>query len=217
MISRAMEDYLKAIYQSASEDERVSTTRLADKMSCSPASVTNMLQKLSELKLVLYEPYQGVVLTRAGEKVALEIVRHHRLIELYLADVLGYSWDKVHDEAEKLEHVISEEFEEKIDEALGHPTTDPHGDPIPTKDGRVERERFHSLWEISGVENVKVRRVSDSDPEVLRYLAEIGIFPEVNISVLKKAPFNGPIHIEVNDNEHSLSEELARQIFVIPA
>ena len=217
MISRAMEDYLKAIYQSASEDERVSTTRLADKMSCSPASVTNMLQKLSELKLVLYEPYRGVVLTRAGEKVALEIVRHHRLIELYLADVLGYSWDKVHDEAEKLEHVISEEFEEKIDEALGHPTTDPHGDPIPTKDGRVERERFHSLWEISGVENVKVRRVSDSDPEVLRYLAEIGIFPEVNISVLKKAPFNGPIHIEVNDNEHSLSEELARQIFVIPA
>ena len=134
MISRAMEDYLKAIYQSASEVERVSTTRLAEKMSCSAASVTNMLQKLSELKLVSYEPYQGVILSPSGEKVALEIVRHHRLIELYLAEVLGYSWDKVHAEAEELEHVISEEFEEKIDQALGYPTTDPHGDPIPTRD-----------------------------------------------------------------------------------
>ncbi|MEE8350480.1 MAG: metal-dependent transcriptional regulator [Acidobacteriota bacterium] len=216
MISRAMEDYLKAIYQSASDDDRVSTTRLAGKIGCSAASVTNMLQKLSELKLVLYEPYQGVVLTQAGENIALEIVRHHRLIELYLAEVLGYSWDKVHAEAEKLEHVISEEFEEKIDKALGYPTTDPHGDPIPTRDGHVKQERFHSLWEISGGENVKVRRVSDSDPEVLRYLAEIGVLPEVEISVLKKAPFNGPIHIEVNNLEHSLSEELARQIFVIP-
>jgi DtxR family Mn-dependent transcriptional regulator len=216
MISRVMEDYLKAIYQSASEEDRVSTTRLADKMNCSAASVTNMLQKLAELKLVLYEPYQGVVLTPAGQKVALEIVRHHRLIELYLAEVLGYSWDKVHDEAEELEHVISEEFEEKIDKALGYPTTDPHGDPIPTKDGHVEQERFHSLWEISDAENVKVRRVSDSDPEALRYLAEIGIFPDVEISVLEKAPFNGPLNIEVNDGRHSLSEELARQIFVIP-
>ncbi len=217
MISRAMEDYLKAIYQSSSEDDRVSTTQLAEKMGCSAASVTNMLQKLSELKMVLYEPYQGVVLTSAGQKVALEIVRHHRLIELYLADVLGYSWDKVHDEAEKLEHVISEEFEEKIDKALGYPTTDPHGDPIPTREGHIEEEHSHSLWEISALEIVRVHRVSDSDPEVLRYLAEIGVFPEVEISVLKKAPFNGPIHIEVNHTEHSLSEELARQIFVIPA
>jgi len=217
MISRAIEDYLKAIYQSSSKDNRVSTTQLAEKMSCSAASVTNMLQKLSELKMVLYEPYQGVVLTPAGKKVALEIVRHHRLIERYLADVLGYSWDKVHDEAEALEHVISEEFEERIDKALGYPTTDPHGDPIPTREGQIEQDRFYSLWEISDVENVKVRRVSDNDPEVLRYLAEIGVFPEVEISVLKKAPFNGPIHIEVNHNKHSLSEELARQIFVIPA
>jgi DtxR family Mn-dependent transcriptional regulator len=217
MISRAMEDYLKAIYQTAPEVERVSTTRLAEKMSCSAASVTNMLQKLSELKLVLYEPYQGVNLTPSGEKVALEIVRHHRLIELYLAEVLGYSWDKVHAEAEKLEHVISEEFEEKIDQALGYPTIDPHGDPIPTRDGEVGQERFHSLWEISGVENVTVRRVSDSDPEALRYLAEIGIFPEVEIRLLKKAPFNGPIHIKIDDKEHSLGEQLARQIFVVPS
>ena len=137
MISRAMEDYLKVIYQFTSDKDKVSTSNLAQQMDCSPASVTNMLQKLAELKLVEYEPYQGVTLTPAGSKVALEILRHHRLIELYLADVLGYSWDKVHAEAEQLEHVISEEFEEKIDRALGHPTIDPHGDPIPTKEGKI--------------------------------------------------------------------------------
>lgn len=217
MISRAMEDYLKAIYQSPTEGDKVSTSSLAQKMDCSAASVTNMLQKLSDLKLVLYEPYQGVTLTAAGEKIALEVVRHHRLIELYLSEVLGYSWDKVHAEAEKLEHVISEEFEEKIDQALGHPTTDPHGDPIPTKDGQIASQRFRSLWEASGGEKLTVRRVSDSDPEVLRHLATLGIFPDVEISVVRKAPFNGPIHVEINEIEHSLSEELARQIFVISA
>lgn len=215
MISRAMEDYLKAIYQFATDDERVSTSNLAQQMDCAPASVTNMLQKLSELKLVEYEPYQGVTLTEAGKKVALEILRHHRLIELYLAEVLGYSWDKVHEEAEQLEHVISEEFEERIDRALGHPTTDPHGDPIPTKDGRIAVREHRSLWETPGGEKVKVSRVSDRDPEVLRHLATIGIFPEVEINVIKKAPFNGPLHVKVNDSEHSLSEELANQIFVV--
>jgi len=215
MISRAMEDYLKAIYQSAADKDKVSTSNLAQQMNCSPASVTNMLQKLSELKLVEYEPYQGVTLTPAGRKVALEILRHHRLIELYLKDVLGYSWDKVHAEAEQLEHVISEEFEERIDRALGHPTIDPHGDPIPSKEGKIEAAPFQSLWETPGGEMVTVSRVSDRDPEVLRYLATIGVFPEVEINVLKKGPFNGPIHIEIDDSEHSLSEELATQIFVV--
>jgi len=215
MISRATEDYLKAIYQFSADGGKVSTSRLAKEMNCSPASVTNMLQRLSELKLVEYEPYQGAVLTPAGQNIALEILRHHRLIELYLAEVLGYSWDKVHAEAEKLEHVISEEFEEKIDRALGHPTIDPHGDPIPSKDGEIEESPFRTLWDTSGGEEVKVSRVSDRDPEVLRYLAEIGIFPDVEISVLKKGPFHGPIHIEVNKSEHTLSEELASQVFVI--
>ncbi len=215
MISRAMEDYLKAIYQFTSHEDKVSTSNLAQQMNCSPASVTNMLQKLSELKLVEYEPYQGVTLTSAGRKIALEILRHHRLIELYLADVLGYSWDRVHAEAERLEHVISEEFEEKIDRALGHPTIDPHGDPIPTKEGKIAVPPFQSLWEIPGGEKVQVYRVSDRDPEVLRYLATIGILPDVEINVLKKSPFNGPIHVEINDSEHSLSEELANQIFVV--
>lgn len=217
MISRAMEDYLKAIYQLALNEDRVTTSGLAQRMQCSPASVTNMLQKLSQLKLVEYAPYQGVRLTPAGSRIALEVIRHHRLIELYLMEVLGYSWDQVHAEAEELEHVISEEFEERIDRALGYPTTDPHGDPIPTKDGRVNRQSSRSLWETSGEENVRIQRVSDRDPEALRYLASIGIFPEVEVRVLRKAPFNGPIEVAINETEHSLSEELARQIFVVPA
>ena len=215
MISRAMEDYLKAIYQFTSDKDKVSTSNLAQQMNCSPASVTNMLQKLSELKLVEYEPYQGVTLTPAGSKVALEILRHHRLIELYLADILGYSWDKVHAEAEQLEHVISEEFEERIDRALGHPTIDPHGDPIPTKEGKISVPPSQSLWEIPGGKKVQVYRVRDRDPKVLRYLATIGILPDVEINVLKKGPFNGPIHVQIDDSEHSLSEELATQIFVV--
>ena len=215
MISRAMEDYLKAIYQAARDEDKVSTSNLAQQINCSPASVTNMLQKLSELKLVEYEPYQGVALTPSGSKIALEIIRHHRLIELYLADVLGYSWDKVHEEAEQLEHVISEEFEERIDRALGHPTIDPHGDPIPTKEGKIAAPPSRSLWETPSGKKVQVYRVSDRDPEVLRYLANIGILPEVEINVLKKGPFNGPIHVQIEDSEHSLSEELATQIFVV--
>ena len=212
-----MEDYLKAIYQLATQAEKVSTSGLAQRMTCSAASVTNMLQKLSELRLVEYTPYQGVSLTAAGKKIALEVIRHHRLIELYLMEVLGYSWDKVHAEADRLEHVISEEFEEKIDHALGYPTKDPHGDPIPTRDGRIESQHSFPLWDVSGGRTVKVHRVSDRNPEALRYLASIGVYPNVTLGVIKKAPFNGPLHIEIDNSEHSLSEELARQIHVVPA
>ncbi len=135
MVSQAMEDYLKAIYSLQTDDELVSTTSLASALDCSPASVTNMLQKLADLGFVSYTRYQGVRLAENGSRVALEVIRHHRLIELYLLQVLGFSWDAVHAEAERLEHVISEEFEERIDAALGHPTIDPHGHPIPTKEG----------------------------------------------------------------------------------
>jgi len=213
-----MEDYLKAIYQLAIEGmEKVSTSALARKMECSAASVTNMLQRLSEWKLVTYRPYQGVELTDAGTKIALEVLRHHRLLELYLQEVLGYSWDKVHDEAEQLEHVISEEFEDRIDAALGHPTHDPHGHPIPAKDGTLPVQKDESLWNTDAGQTVCVLRVSDHNPEVLRYLATIGIYPQVRLNVLEKAPFNGPVHVEVQEQGHSLSEELARQIFVVPA
>lgn len=213
-ISHVMEDYLKAIYQLMSDEPSVTTSQLAQQLDCTAASVTNMLQKLSDLKLVEYTPYQGVTLTAAGTKVALEVIRHHRLLELYLSEVLGYTWDKVHDEAEKLEHVISEEFEEKIDQALGHPTQDPHGDPIPTKDGQVEQEQLLSLWDLSPGREVTVRRVSDRDPDVLRYLASMGLYPNVRVRLIKKGPFGGPLHIQVGADEHTLSENLARQIYV---
>ncbi|HLV01274.1 MAG TPA: metal-dependent transcriptional regulator [Acidobacteriota bacterium] len=215
-ISRAMEDYLKAIYQLSIEIDRVSTSQLAERMKCTPASVTNMLQKLSGLKVVEYAPYQGVKLTPAGRKIALEVIRHHRLLELYLSEVLGYSWDQVHAEAEELEHFISEEFEARIDEALGFPDRDPHGDPIPTKDLEISTERFLSLWEAESGQGLTVRRVNDDNPEMLRYLASIGIYPDVQLIVVEKAPFNGPVHIQIDSGQHSLGEELARQIFVTP-
>jgi DtxR family Mn-dependent transcriptional regulator len=175
-----------------------------------------MLQKLSSLNLVEYARYRGVRLTSAGKKVALEVLRHHRLIELYLSEVLGYSWDKVHDEADRLEHVISEEFEDRIDEALGFPATDPHGDPIPTKDGQVSEDEISSLWEAPEGQALQIQRVSDRNSEVLRHLASLGIYPQVRFALLKKAPFNGPVHIRLEGKEHILSEELARQIFVTP-
>ena len=213
-ISRAMEDYLKTIYQQVSHDGRISTSELAEAMACSPASVTNMLQKLSDLTLVEYTPYQGVSMTPAGARIALEIIRHHRLIELYLSRILGYTWDKVHAEADRLEHVISEEFEEKIDQALGRPRKDPHGHPIPTKDGKIHVEHASTLWEVAEGRTVLVQRVSDRDPEVLRYLASIGILPEVTLEVVKRSPFNGPVYVQVDGGEHGLSEELAQQIHV---
>lgn len=214
MISHAMEDYLKTVYLLGRNGEKVSTSALAKKLNCSAASVTNMLQKLASLKLVQYKPYQGVKLTTTGNRVALEVLRHHRLIELYLKEVLGYSWDKVHAEAEQLEHVISEEFEERIDKALGYPTRDPHGHPIPRKDGTVMEENLSSLWHVNAMTNVSVVRVEDRNPSVLRYLDTMGIHPEIKLYVLEKSPFNGPILIRLNGVEHSLSEELARQIYV---
>ncbi len=213
-ISRAMEDYLKTIYQQVSHDGRISTSKLAEAMTCSPASVTNMLQKLSDLTLVEYTPYQGVSMTPAGARIALEIIRHHRLLELYLSEILGYTWDKVHAEADRLEHVISEEFEEKIDEALGRPSKDPHGHPIPTKDGKIDLKHAATLWEVAEGQTVLVQRVSDHNPEVLRYLASIGIYPEVTLEVVKRSPFNGPLYVQVKGEEHGLSEELAQQINV---
>jgi DtxR family Mn-dependent transcriptional regulator len=217
MISRAVEDYLKVIYELSAGDRRVSTSQMAKRMKCSPASVTSMLRKLSALKLVQYTPYKGVKLTSAGIKVSLEIVRHHRLLELYLSEILGYSWDKVHAEADELEHVISEEFEKRIDEALGHPLKDPHGDPIPSVDGTIEKNRHYSLWEVPVGQRIKIERVSDRNPEVLRYLSTMGIYPGVWLQVIKTAPFGGPISVKIGDKVHLLSEELGCQIYVSPA
>jgi DtxR family Mn-dependent transcriptional regulator len=214
MFSQAMQDYLKAIYKLERRGGVVSTSALAEAMEVTAASATGMVKKLASLKLVRHHPYQGVLLSKAGEKMALEVIRHHRLLELYLAEALGYSWDKVHEEAERLEHVISEEFEEKIFEALGRPTRDPHGDPIPGKDGTMAVAAHDRLsdWE-PGAKGV-IRQVSDSDAEMLRYLGIRGLVPDTVLEVLDKAPFNGPLTVRTGKASHVLGRELARYIWV---
>jgi len=214
VLSQAIEDYLKAIHFLQITDKKVSTSAIAERLGVAQASVTGMIKKMAEMKLVEHSPYQGVELTPTGEKIALEIIRHHRLLELYLAEAMGYSWDKVHDEAEKLEHVISEEFEDKIDEFLGRPTADPHGAPIPTKDGQMPTFQGFSLSEAKAGDRVVVRMVSDRDAEKLRYLGKIGLFPNIEIDVIEKAPFNGPMHIRINETSHHLGLELAAMILV---
>ena len=219
MISHAVEDYLKAIYELEEDTGRVSTTALAERLKVAPASVTGMIQKLADQRprLVQYERHQGVLLTAAGRRLALEIIRHHRLIELYLSEALGFEWDKVDAEAEKLEHVISEEFEEKICALLGDPARDPHGDPIPAKDGTVAARSHRTLSDVGAGESIRVERVRDDDPALLRYLAEIGIVPEATVTVADRAPFDGPLHVRVGAKTsaaHALGRSVTDQVFV---
>lgn len=214
MLSQAAEDYLKGIFEVQREQGKVATTVLAERMRVTPASVTGMVRKLAALKLVRHSPYQGVVLTRAGEKVALEVLRHHRLLELYLAEALGYPWDRVHEEADRLEHVISEEFEDKIFEALGRPTRDPHGEPIPTKDGRMPDGLHEPLSELQPGATGVISQVSKSNPEMLRYLGERGLVPEAAVEVVEKAPFEGPVTVRTGDNSYVLGRRLASHIRV---
>ncbi len=216
VISSAMEDYLKVIFALQRNQQKVTTVAIAERMNVSPASVTGMCKKLAELHLVKHTPYQGVELTPAGEKVALEVIRHHRLLELYLMQTLGFGWDQVHEEAERLEHVISEEFEDKIDEALGYPTIDPHGHPIPTRDGVMEESLDIPLYEMEINQTGIVVWVKDEKPDLLRYLATLGIFPNVQITVKDKAPFNGPLLIQVGTAEHSIGGEAAESVYVVP-
>ena len=214
MISESMQDYLKTIYK-LSQSGEATTSAIAEQMDVSAASATNMIKKLAELKLARHTPYQRVQLTPAGRKIALEVVRHHRLIELYLTEALGYSWDQVDSEAEELEHHISEAFEDRIAAALGQPTHDPHGDPIPTRDGVVDEQRHERLAEQPAVgRSAQVCRVSDASAERLRYLAELGLRPDVRVTVLERAPFKGPIRLRVGKKEVSIGTELAEVIYV---
>jgi len=215
MLSQAVEDYLKAIYKLQGTGS-ASTTNIARTMSVSSASVTNMIKRLADLKLVEYQSYRGVTLTRAGEKIALEIIRHHRLLELYLKEVLGYGWEKLHEEAEHLEHHISEEFENKIEEMLGFPTHDPHGDPIPTREGELASVQAQPLADVDANVEVVVHRVSDIDPELLHYLEELGLMPRTRVVVIEKAPFRGPITLNVDGQERIVGHEVAEHVFVGP-
>lgn len=217
MLSQAVEDYLKTIYKLQNGSDIVSTSDIARSMSVSSASVTNMVKRLAQMGLVEYESYRGVTVTSTGKKVALEIIRHHRLLELYLREVMGYPWDKVHQEAEHLEHHISEEFEDKLDEMLGFPTHDPHGDPIPTREGEIADSTTDPLANFEPGESVTIQRVSDSDPEMLSYLEKVGLMPGALLEIVGKAPFHGPITILVKGHEHVVGYRIASNVFVEPA
>jgi DtxR family Mn-dependent transcriptional regulator len=208
--SSAVEDYTKAIFSLESRgDEPVSTTALAERLGITTGSVSAMLKKLDELGLTTHVPYRGVRLTADGRRLALEVIRHHRLLESFLADALGMPWDRVHDEAEVLEHVLSEDLEELIAAKLGYPTVDPHGDPIPNADLELDERSTHSMESLQvGEEGVFVR-VSDSDPEMLRYLAGCGISPGDRFAVRERQPFGGPLFVLFGEREHAIGGQLA--------
>lgn len=216
MTSASVQNYLKAIYQLQEDNETVTTTALAGHLEISAASATNMIKKLARLKLVRHSPYHGVELTKAGEKMALEVLRHHRLIELFLAEALGVPWEEVHAEAEKIEHVISEDLEDRIANFLGDPSHDPHGDPIPTKAGHVERPVYQSLFEIHAGQSAVIARVSDQNPDHLKHFSKLGLIPDAMVDVVDREPFEGPLRVRVGSGEHTLDETLARSIWVSP-
>jgi DtxR family transcriptional regulator, Mn-dependent transcriptional regulator len=208
--SPAIEDYAKAIYALQARGEReVSTTALAERLDVTPASASGMMRKLGELGLVTHVPYRGVRLTDDGVRLALEVLRHHRLLELYLSETLGVPWDRVHDEAEVLEHVLSEDLEALIAAKLGDPTHDPHGDPIPSADLVLEEEATESLAALEPGARGTFVRVSDSDPDMLRYLADRGIAPGDDLRVRDKQPFGGPLFVAFGDRVHVLGGALA--------
>lgn len=213
-VSHAMEDYLKAAYRLKMDGKPATTQLLADELGVSGPSVTNMVKRLDEMRLLRHTRYQGVELTPAGERIALEVVRHHRLLELYLAETLGYPWDQVHEEAEKLEHHISEELEARMDLALGYPTRDPHGDPIPTRDGLVPENEDLPLAELANGASAKVIRVSDRDAEQLRYLAELGLIPGAEVRIIERMPFDDLTRIEIGGAVHVIGRQLSRSVWV---
>jgi DtxR family Mn-dependent transcriptional regulator len=212
-VSSAVQDYAKAIYslEQRCDGGAVTTNALAERLGVSAASASGMVKRLDGLGLVEHVPYKGVVLTRRGMKVALEVLRHHRLLERYLAQELGVPWDRVHDEAEVLEHVLSEELEELISAKLGHPTTDPHGDPIPTADLEIVEGATVSMETLEAGDTGRFVRISDADPEMLRYLGARGIAPGDRFEVLEKQPFGGPLFARfgMTEDVHPLGGRLA--------
>jgi DtxR family transcriptional regulator, Mn-dependent transcriptional regulator len=215
--SEAIEDYAKAIYALARRgDGSVSTTALAERLGVTPASVSAMIRKLAERGMVEHLPYHGVRLTPDGERLALEVLRHHRLLELYLAEQLGVPWDRVHEEAEALEHVLSEDLESRIAAKLGHPTHDPHGDPIPTSDLVIEEGETLRLADLGPGTRGRFVRVSDSDPAMLRFLDERGVRLGDRLEVLDRQPFDGPLTVRFGDDQHVLGGRLAEAIRVEP-
>jgi DtxR family transcriptional regulator, Mn-dependent transcriptional regulator len=213
-LSVAIQDYVKEIYKLQSSGQRATTTVIANRMGVAPSSATSMLKKLAALGLAEHAPYRGVTLSESGMKIALEVIRHHRLLEQYLAETLGLPIDALHEEADRLEHVISEELEARIDEQLGYPTHDPHGDPIPDAGLNVDPTALRSLEALTPGEVATVRRIPDGDAPLLRYLAELTLVPGSTVTMRKSEPFGGPITVEVDGSEHAISRELAERIGV---
>jgi DtxR family Mn-dependent transcriptional regulator len=213
-LTAAVQDYAKAIYTLESRDGAASTTELAALLEVRPASVSGMLRKLSELGLVKHERYHGVRLTERGRRVALEVIRHHRLVELFLVESLGMTWDEVHAEAEVLEHALSEELEELIAEKLGNPTVDPHGDPIPSRELELAETEATALAELEAGDAATFVRISDADPEMLRFLGKRGIVPGTQLEVVDRQPFDGPVFVRVGGKVHALGAVLARAMRV---
>jgi DtxR family Mn-dependent transcriptional regulator len=209
-----MEDYTKAIYALEQRGGEVTTNALAERLGVTAGSASGMVKRLGEFGLVEHRPYHGVSLTEDGRRVALEVMRHHRLLELYLVKSLGVPWDRVHEEAEVLEHVLSDELEELIAAQLGDPTHDPHGDPIPTRELTIEERSTRSLQTLEAGDRGTFTRVSDSDPEMLRFLAQHGIAPGDEFEVIDKQPFDGPLFVRFGEDVQVLGGGLARAMRV---
>jgi DtxR family Mn-dependent transcriptional regulator len=214
-LSHSHQDYLKTIYMLRSRGDEANNAAIAQAMGVTPASATNMVRRLAEMGLATYEAYRGVSLTMEGERVALEMVRHHRLIELFLHNVLDIPWDQVHAEAEELEHVISEELEETIARKLGYPLFDPHGDPIPAKDGTKAAVSDTALtaWPLD--RPARLARVRTQDGDRLRYLGSLGLYPGAQVRVLGRVPFDGPLLVDVDGRQHMLAHEMAGFLLVM--
>jgi DtxR family Mn-dependent transcriptional regulator len=210
----AVQDYAKAIYTLEAREGSASTNELAALLEVRPASVSGMLRKLSALGLVEHERYRGVRLTEPGRRVALEVIRHHRLVELFLVESLGMTWDEVHDEAEVLEHALSEELEELIAAKLGNPTVDPHGDPIPSRELQLAETSAPALAELEPGDTATFVQISDADPEMLRFLGERGIAPGTRLELVERQPFDGPLFVRVGRDVHVLGATLARAMRV---
>jgi len=213
-LTDAIQDYLKEIYKLEAAGRRATTSALAEVLEISPPSVTAMLKKLATLGLVKHERYRGATLTEQGERVALEVIRHHRLIEQYLVETLGIPIDAVHVEADRLEHALSEELEAHIDRTLGFPTRDPHGDPIPDAELNVARQDLTPLSTLEPGAKATVERIPDGDGELLRYLSKLKLTPGSRLQVHESAPFDGPVTVRVGGAEHAISRELAARISV---
>ena len=212
--TQAVEDYLKTIYDLARVEDAVTTSALAERLGVTPASVTGMVKKLAEMKLVAHAPYRGVALTEAGRRIALEVIRHHRLVERYLHDALGVPWARVHAEAERIEHVLSEDLEARMDAALGHPTTDPHGAPIPSLDLELDEPDVTPLADLEAGQAGVVAEVSDHDAALLRYVGGLGLYPETPVEVVAVAPFEGPVTVRVEGAERTVGRKAARFILI---